>query len=86
VLKAGGRIAMLNPSEKMSQETAVQYAKENGISGFERTALLKWSNVSTRRHRYTKNEMTGLLENLNFSCISHTEVLGGLAIITVAQA
>ncbi|MDR7074505.1 ubiquinone/menaquinone biosynthesis C-methylase UbiE [Fictibacillus barbaricus] len=85
VLKTGGQIAMLNPSEKMSQETAVQYAKEKGISGFERIALLKWSNVSTKRHRYTTEEMTELLENLQFTEISHSEVLGGLAIITIAK-
>jgi ubiquinone/menaquinone biosynthesis C-methylase UbiE len=85
VLKMGGQIAMLNPTEKMSQETAAQYAKENDISGFERTALLKWSNVSTRRHRYTKDEMTELLTNLHFTEISHNEVLGGLAIITIAK-
>jgi ubiquinone/menaquinone biosynthesis C-methylase UbiE len=85
VLKMGGQIAMLNPTEKMSQETAAQYAKENGISGFERTALLKWSNVSTRRHRYTNEEMTSLLKNLHFSEVSHSKVLGGLAIITIAK-
>ncbi|WNB93975.1 methyltransferase domain-containing protein [Bacillus sp. NEB1478] len=85
VLKQGGQIAMLNPTEKMSQETAAQYGKENGISGFERTALLKWSNVSTKRHRYTTDEMTELLEKLHFTEISHKEVLGGLAIITIAK-
>jgi ubiquinone/menaquinone biosynthesis C-methylase UbiE len=85
VLKKDGLIAMLNPSEKMSQETAAQYAKENDISGFERTALLKWSNVSTRRHRYTTDEMTALLEELHFSEVTHKEVLGGLAIISMAK-
>lgn len=85
ILNDGGMIAMLNPTEKMSQETAASYAKENGISGFERTALLKWSNVSTRRHRYTENEMTGLLQDLHFTEIKHKEVLGGLAIISTAK-
>lgn len=85
VLKKDGVIAMLNPSEKMSQETAAQYAKENDISGFERTALLKWSNVSTRRHRYTVDEMTSLLEEQHFSEVAHVEVLSGLAIISMAK-
>ncbi|MDM5316598.1 methyltransferase domain-containing protein [Fictibacillus sp. b24] len=85
ILKQDGMIAMLNPSEKMSQETAASYGKEQGISGFERTALLKWSNVSTRRHRYTEDEMTALLQNLRFTEIKHKEVLGGLALITTAK-
>ncbi|MFG6497411.1 methyltransferase domain-containing protein [Fictibacillus sp. UD] len=85
ILKQDGMIAMLNPSEKMSQETAASYGKERGISGFERTALLKWSNVSTRRHRYTEDEMTALLQNLRFTEIKHKEVLGGLALITTAK-
>ncbi|MBY6036155.1 class I SAM-dependent methyltransferase [Fictibacillus nanhaiensis] len=85
VLKEGGIIAMLNPSEKMSQDSAVLYAKEHDISGFERTALLKWSNVSTRRHRYTKDELTALLQDLHFKDVIHTEVLGGLALISIAK-
>lgn len=85
VLKHDGMIAMLNPSEKMSQEAAASYGKQHGISGFERTALLKWSNVSTRRHRYTENEMTRLLQDLHFTEIKHKEVLGGLALITTAK-
>jgi ubiquinone/menaquinone biosynthesis C-methylase UbiE len=85
VLKKEGQIAMLNPSEKMSQETAAKYTKDNNISGFERTALLKWSNVSTRRHRYTTDEMTELLEDLHYSDVTHKEVLGGLAFISTAK-
>jgi ubiquinone/menaquinone biosynthesis C-methylase UbiE len=85
ILKKDGVIAMLNPSEKMSQETAAQYAKDKGITGFERTALLKWSNVSTRRHRYTLNEMTTLLKDRHFTDVRHKEVLGGLAIISMAK-
>jgi ubiquinone/menaquinone biosynthesis C-methylase UbiE len=85
ILKPDGMIAMLNPSEKMSQENAAIYSKEKDISGFERTALLKWSNVSTRRHRYTEDEMTELLKDLKFTDIEHKEVLGGLAIISTAK-
>ncbi|MBH0161046.1 class I SAM-dependent methyltransferase [Fictibacillus sp. 26RED30] len=85
VLKDDGQIVMLNPSGKMSQENAASFAKENGISGFERTALLKWSNVSTRRHRYSTDEMTELLHKLHFTDVQHQEVLGGLAIISKAK-
>ncbi|MGD6962915.1 class I SAM-dependent methyltransferase [Fictibacillus phosphorivorans] len=85
VLKDDGQIVMLNPSGKMSQENAASFAKENDISGFERTALLKWSNVSTRRHRYSTDKMTELLHNLHFTDVQHQEVLDGLAIISKAK-
>lgn len=76
---------MLNPSEKMNQMTAFEYSKANNITGFEQTALLKWSNVSTRRHRYSEEDMTNLLIELGAKEVENTEVLGGLAMITSAK-
>ncbi len=79
-----GTITMLNPSKKMNQLNAFDYSKKNGITGFEQTTLLKWSNVSTRRHRYTSLELTELLTRLGAKKVSHQEVLDGLAVITTA--
>ncbi|MFC7372110.1 class I SAM-dependent methyltransferase [Fictibacillus iocasae] len=84
VLKADGTAAMLNPSPKMNQLSAHQYGKEKGISGFELTSLLKWANVSTRRHRYSEDELTSLLTSTGFHTIRHVHVLNGLATITLA--
>lgn len=85
VTKEGGRMVMLNPSLQMDQMAAFEYAKKHGMSGFEQTSLLKWSNVSTRRHRYTPEQLSEKLKGLGAKETKHVEVLDGLAIITVAE-
>jgi ubiquinone/menaquinone biosynthesis C-methylase UbiE len=85
VTEAGGTVSMLNPSKKMNQMAAFEYSKANNITGFEQTALLKWSNVSTRKHRYSEEDMTNLLTELGAKDVENTEVLDGLAMITSAK-
>ncbi len=85
VTKPGGTITMLNPSKKMNQMNAFEYSKAHQITGFEQTTLLKWSNVSTRRHRYSEEDMTELLNELGATEVINTEVLDGLAMITTAK-
>ncbi|WP_332630729.1 class I SAM-dependent methyltransferase [Halalkalibacter flavus] len=85
VVKPAGVVAMLNPSPKMSPGEAASYANLVKMSGFERESLLAWSNVSTKRHRYSDEELNGLLMDLGLKNIRHTHVLDGLATITVAE-
>jgi ubiquinone/menaquinone biosynthesis C-methylase UbiE len=84
VVKTGGVAAMLNPSPVMCPESAVKYAELYHMSGFERESLLAWSNVSTKRHRYSDQELNKLLTGLEMTKVQHTSVLDGLATITVA--
>ncbi|WP_347550403.1 class I SAM-dependent methyltransferase [Pseudalkalibacillus hwajinpoensis] len=85
VTKEGGKVVMLNPSLQMDQIAAFEYAKQNNMSGFEQTSLLKWSNVSTKRHRYSSEELSQKLKMLGAKETRHVEVLDGLAIITIAD-
>ncbi|MFC0473113.1 class I SAM-dependent methyltransferase [Halalkalibacter kiskunsagensis] len=84
VVKPAGVVAMLNPSPDMSPDSADQFAKLNQMSGFERESLLAWSNVSTKRHRYSDKELDELLTVLGISNIRHIPVLDRLATITIA--
>ncbi|WP_227935754.1 class I SAM-dependent methyltransferase [Alkalihalobacillus deserti] len=84
VLNSGGVIAMLNPALGMNPEAASQYAKLYSFSGFERESLLMWSDVSTKRHRYSNTDLDQLLTSMGLSNVQHTAVLNGLATITVA--
>ena len=84
VVKKGGKIAMLNPAERMSQEAAAEYCDKHGIRDFEQKTLLQWSNISTRRHRYNQAELTEFLQQHGATKVEHTEVLEGLALITIA--
>ncbi|MCL7746405.1 class I SAM-dependent methyltransferase [Halalkalibacter alkaliphilus] len=85
VVKPSGVVAMLNPSPKMSPDEAASYANLVKMSGFERESLFAWSNVSTKRHRYSDEELNGLLMEFGLKNIRHTHVLDGLATITVAE-
>ncbi|WP_238535175.1 class I SAM-dependent methyltransferase [Fictibacillus macauensis] len=85
VTKQGGAIAMLNPSVKMSQQEAFQYCKNHGITGFEQTTMLKWANVSTKRHRYDEEGLRLLLQQEGAQDVEHHSVLEGLAMITYAK-
>ncbi|WP_227521894.1 class I SAM-dependent methyltransferase [Bacillus solitudinis] len=85
VTRPNGVIGMLNPSKNMNPTEARRFAEKHNITGFEQTALVRWSNVSTARHRYAEEELTSLLEQLGTKSIKHQQVLDGLAVITVAE-
>lgn len=85
VTKSGGMIAMLNPSQDMGIETAESYAERYQMNGFEKEALMKWSNVSTRRHRYEPDALSSILSKHGFGDMEHYKVLDGLALVTVGH-
>lgn len=83
VTKPVGTIAMLNPSQKMGLESAEVYAEQHEMDGFEKETLMKWSNISTRRHRYDPDEFSSLLAEFGVRRVEHHEVLDGLALVTI---
>lgn len=85
VTKPSGKVAMLNPARKMCVEEAERYADSHDMQGFEKETLLKWSNVSTRRHRYEPNQLSSFLKDFGLNSIEHHEVLDGLALVTVGK-
>lgn len=85
VVKRGGQIVMLNPSEKMNDEQAKQYCKRFQLRDFEEKTLMQWAKISTKRHRYNQEELTQLLNRYGAKNIKHKEVVDGLALITSAQ-
>ncbi|HET7578840.1 MAG TPA: class I SAM-dependent methyltransferase [Bacillales bacterium] len=85
VTKRDGIMAMLNPAEKMDPEHAGEYAEKNGMTGFEKETLLKWSDVSTLRHRYTGEQLSSILKKHGIHQTEHHEVLDGLALVTVGR-
>ncbi|WP_209122444.1 class I SAM-dependent methyltransferase [Alkalihalobacillus sp. BA299] len=85
VVKDGGMIAMLNPSEHMNQQAAADYCQQNNITQFEETTLLKWSNISTLRHRYNSEELSTFLLGCGAKQVEHFPVVGGLALITICK-
>jgi ubiquinone/menaquinone biosynthesis C-methylase UbiE len=85
VTKKGGVLAFLNPSYLMDVERATIYAKEHKLKGFEQETLLRWSNISTKRHRYTSDQFHLLLKDCGLSEVKSEAHLDGLALITVGK-
>lgn len=85
VVKDKGKIAMLNPGERMNPEAASSYCEKHGLTQFEEKTFRQWSNVSTQRHRYNKEELTALLNGHGAVHVTHIDVADGLALVTVAD-
>ena len=85
VVKDGGTVMMLNPSTKMNPKAADQYCQTYQIKDFEEKAFKQWSKISTSRHRYQEKELTDFLKKLGAKSVSHTPVLEGLALVTIAE-
>lgn len=83
--KDHGLIAMLNPAMQMNAEAVEDYCQTFNIEDFAKQAMQQWAKVSTRRHRYNREQLEGLIEVHHFEKIRHFPVLDGLAYITIAE-
>jgi SAM-dependent methyltransferase len=56
LLRSGGKLTMLNPSELLNQQAAVNFADKKGMEGIARDTLLNWAKRSEQHHRWTDDE------------------------------
>jgi len=61
LLRSGGQIALLNPSEHLSVEAATRLADERELEGTARASLLNWADNAERHFRWTEAETHALL-------------------------
>lgn len=61
LLRPGGQIALLNPSERLSVESATRLANERQLEGAARTSLLDWARNAEQHFRWTEDETRLLL-------------------------
>ncbi len=81
VLKIGGTIVLLNPSNKMNIANATQLADERGLTGASRDQLINWGRVAEEHPRWSAEEMTDLLTRMGYEAIETRERVGnGLAL------
>jgi SAM-dependent methyltransferase len=55
LLRPGGKLAMLNPSELIDEDAASNFAIERGLEGLARDTLVNWAKRATVHHRWTEN-------------------------------
>jgi len=86
VVRRGGRLAMLNPSEHLSNGSAAALADERGLTGIERTSLLGWARAAEERHRFSETQTGRMLELAGCQVIETGTRMGpGFARLTLAE-
>jgi len=60
LLVPGGKLAMLNPSENLSQGAALAFARQQGLAGVAQDTLLNWARRAEAHQRWTEEETRGL--------------------------
>jgi ubiquinone/menaquinone biosynthesis C-methylase UbiE len=63
VLKKGGKVALLNPSEHLNVNAAVAFTKERGLEGMASDTLLNWAKRAEENQRWTDDETKSLFVN-----------------------
>jgi SAM-dependent methyltransferase len=80
VLRTGGSLALLNPSEKLSLDLAMAYAEQRGLNGLARDSLLKWAERAEVGHRWWESGLRDLFEQSGLQLTEHVLRMGpGLA-------
>ncbi len=86
VAKHGGRVAMINPSERMSLEAATRLADERRLTGIERTSLLGWAQTAEARRRFTEADTRRMCADAGCRILEMTTRIGpGLARMILAE-
>ncbi|SDC38837.1 class I SAM-dependent methyltransferase [Shouchella lonarensis] len=85
VLRQGGTAVLLNPSEKMSQIAASDYADDHHFSETEKAFLLKWAKAAEHRHRLSCKELDKTFSEAGLITNGHIPVLDGLAYVSKAK-
>ena len=83
VLRVGGSLAVLNPSENLSIALVTAYAGQRGLSGLARESLLNWAERAEAGNRWTEAELEQLFKQASLRLTGHTLKVGpGLARFT----
>jgi len=67
ILRTGGCLALLNPSEHLNTRAAEAFAKERGMDGLGRDTLINWARRAEEHHRWTEKETVPLFSGIGMS-------------------
>jgi ubiquinone/menaquinone biosynthesis C-methylase UbiE len=60
LLNPGGKVALLNPSEKLTELSARAFAEEQGLTGMAKDTLVNWATRAEHNYRWTEAETRAL--------------------------
>ncbi len=76
VMRPGGQVAVLNPSELFSQAAALEFADQRQLQGLARETLINWGRRADRHHRWNENQLRDLLAAAGLRLIQSTTLMG----------
>lgn len=85
VLRAGGQLALLNPSELLTVEAATTLADARGLDGRNRESLLGWAKRAEKHSGWTEESARKLLKEAGFK-MTRTELRLGPGFARLVRA
>jgi SAM-dependent methyltransferase len=76
LLRPGGQVAVLNPSEHLDLAAATGLADERGLTGLARDTLLNWAGRAEDHSRWTAGELEALFEAADLRLVETGTSLG----------
>ncbi len=68
LLHPGGKLALLNPSEFLTLQAAMNFANEQGLEGVAKTTLFTWARRAQEYHHWTEEETRNLYAKAGMQC------------------
>jgi len=84
VIKRGGRIAMLNPSDRMTDNNVTSFINEHRLTGFEADALESWLDAAKGARRLSEDYASKIMTAAGLSEIRHERHLNGMVLFSGA--
>lgn len=84
VLKRGGRLAMMNPSDAMTYRNVSSFIDSQGLGRREAEVLEGWLHAAEGARRFSEEWATQVMEAAGFAQASHERHLGGLVLFSKA--
>jgi ubiquinone/menaquinone biosynthesis C-methylase UbiE len=85
LLKPGGEIALLNPSENMNVASATALADERGLEGLARETLLNYASRAKRHYRWGAGDLASLFSAAGCK-LTATQLKMGAGLVRFARA
>lgn len=69
LLRPGGQVVTLNPTEELSIAAAQALAAKRGLTGFARESLLNWAGLAEANSRWTETETAALFASVGLKLV-----------------
>ncbi|HZD60445.1 MAG TPA: methyltransferase domain-containing protein [Anaerolineae bacterium] len=84
VVKKGGRVVMMNPSDKMTGRDVISYIERHGLGNREAGVLEDWLYAAEGARRFSEHDATQIMSAAGLSQINHERRLDGMVLFSKA--